>query len=158
MNNSLHRLIEGMVATMRGDVIPHLDTEFARGQAFGVIYMLKSIQLRASWSVNFVQQQLQFQYELADSLLPYLANLDAPPLPARAAAQGSADALEKARDDNDARICELINWHGNPSTGLSREAEGAIEELLRRYMDQQLKWELKTSAKPMFAEISSGSE
>ena len=43
MNNSLPRLIEGMVATLRSEIIPHLDGEFARGQAFGVIYMLNNI-------------------------------------------------------------------------------------------------------------------
>lgn len=42
MNNSLERLIDGMVATLREEVIPQVGTEFARGQAFGVIYMLNS--------------------------------------------------------------------------------------------------------------------
>ena len=53
MNNSLHRLIDGMVATLRSEVIPNIGTEFARGQAFGVIYMLNSIRLRAEWSSAF---------------------------------------------------------------------------------------------------------
>ena len=47
MNNSLPRLIDGMVAMLRKEVIPHIEGDFARGQAYGVIYMLSSIKLRA---------------------------------------------------------------------------------------------------------------
>ena len=46
MNNSLPRLIDGMVATLRKEVIPRVDGDYARGQAFGVIYMLNSLKLR----------------------------------------------------------------------------------------------------------------
>lgn len=59
MNNSLPRLIDGMVATLRREVIPHIDGDFARGQAFGVIYMLNSLKLRASWSNEFLIEQLR---------------------------------------------------------------------------------------------------
>ena len=44
MNNSLPRLIDGMVATLRKEVIPHIEGDFARGQAYGVIYMLEQHQ------------------------------------------------------------------------------------------------------------------
>ena len=59
MNNSLPRLIDGMVATLRKEVIPHIEGDFARGQAFGVIYMLNSLKLRASWSNEFLIEQLR---------------------------------------------------------------------------------------------------
>ena len=59
MNNSLPRLIDGMVATLRKEVIPHINGDFARGQAFGVIYMLSSIKLRAAWSNAFLSKQLR---------------------------------------------------------------------------------------------------
>ena len=58
MNNSLPRLIDGMVATLRKEVIPRVDGEYARGQAFGVIYMLNSLKLRCSWSNAFLLEQL----------------------------------------------------------------------------------------------------
>jgi len=41
---------------------------------------------------------------------------------------------------------------------LPRARIEAIDVALRRYMSQQLKWELSTSARPMFGEISSGAE
>ena len=36
MNNSLERLIAGIIATLRTDVIPNVTDAYARGQAIGV--------------------------------------------------------------------------------------------------------------------------
>ena len=68
MNNSLPRLIDGMVATLRKEVIPHIEGDFARGQAFGVIYMLNSLKLRASWSNEFLIEQLRALEEASREL------------------------------------------------------------------------------------------
>lgn len=156
MNNSLRRMIEGMAATLRKDVIPHLGSEFARGQAFGVIYMLNSLALRASWSAEFVGEQITAQVELGEALAPLLAGLDAPASPRTPAVGLGLASLEALRDDNEGRICALIEWHGNAGLDMARAA--AIETAVRTYMDRQLRHELQTSAKPMFAEMSSGSE
>lgn len=158
MNNSLKRMCEGMAATLRNEVIPQLGSEFARGQAFGVIYMLNSIALRADWSPGFVGAQLAAQYELIDRLKPLLAGLDAPEPPRMASANLIACALETVRDENDARICALIEWMADHGSTMDAARAAAIETALRGYMNQQLKLELDTSAKPMFAEMSSGSE
>jgi hypothetical protein len=156
MNNSLHRLLDGMVATLRQDVIPQVGTEFARGQAFGVIYMLNSLALRASWSPEFVGEQIAAQVALSESLKPLVAGQGAPPLPQGPTVGEDLPALEALRDDNEARVCALIDWHGTATldTGLA----AAIEVQFRTHMDRQLKHELTTSAKPMFAEISAGAE
>ncbi|MGQ0700140.1 MAG: hypothetical protein ACT4PZ_18100 [Panacagrimonas sp.] len=156
MNNSLKRMIEGMAATLRKEVIPHIGTEFARGQAFGVIYMLNSIALRANWSPEFVGEQITAQIALREVLVPLVAGTDAPALPQAADAGLSVNALEALRDDNEARICALVEWHGSAKLDAARA--GAIEAQFRTYMDRQLKHDIQTSAKPMFAEMSSGSE
>lgn len=156
MNNSLKRMIEGMVATLQQEVIPHLDTEFARGQAFGVIYMLKSIQLRATWSPDFVGEQIAAQLALREALESLLSGLEAPTLPQAAVDGASLQQLEALRDQNEDRICALIAWHGQAA--LDAVLSAAIERQLRIYMDRQLRHELQTSAKPMFAEMSSGAE
>lgn len=145
-----------MAATLRQEVIPHIGTDFARGQAFGVIYMLNSLALRASWSPAFINEQIAAQVALRDALASLLSGMDAPPLPCAADAGQDVPSLEARRDDNEARICALIQWHGHAALDAAMAA--AIEAQLRAYMDRQLKWELQTSAKPMFAEISSGSE
>jgi len=156
MNNSLKRMIDGMVATLRNEIIPHIGTEFARGQAFGVIYMLNSLALRANWSPEFIGEQIAAQLALRNALAPLLVDTDAPALPQAADAGSDVKALEATRDANDERICALILWHG--AAVLDAAKSSAIEVHLRACMDRQLKWELQTSAKPMFAEMSSGSE
>lgn len=158
MNNSLVRLIDGMVATLRAEVIPQVGTEFARGQAFGVIYMLNSIRLRAEWSGSFYGEQLAAQLELADTLKPLTVNSHAPALPEAAAPGMPGKALEALRDSNDGRICALIEWMTNNIATLGEERGAAFEAALHRYMDRQSKFELTTSAKPMFAEMSAGAE
>ena len=55
MNHSLERLLDGIVETLRVDIIPKLEGEFVRGQAFGIIYALKSLKLRTSWSPAFLE-------------------------------------------------------------------------------------------------------
>lgn len=158
MNNSLPRLIDGMVETLRSEVIPQIGSEFARGQAYGVIYMLNSIRLRAEWSGAFYREQLAAQIELRDALKTVVASLDAPALPETSAADADAQAMEALRDTNDGRICELIAWHAEHANDIGKDRAAEIEAALHRYMERQLRFELATMAKPMFAEISSGAE
>lgn len=158
MNNSLQRLIHGMVATLRSEVIPHVDTEFARGQAFGVIYMLNSILLRAQWSTAFYGEQLAAQAELRDVLVPLVEGLGAPALPEAAPPGADAAELEAQRDANDGSVCELISWLAGNASRMETDRATAINAALHNYMNRQLKFELSTSAKPMFAEMSSGTE
>ncbi len=157
MNNSLARLIDGMEATLRTEIIPRIDGEFARGQAFGVIYMLKSIRLRADWSPAFLGEQLGALEELSRTLTPH--GLDADLVPqATAVALPDPRALEAVRDDGDRRVCALIDWLENHRDALPASQATAIDGALRHYLNRQLRWELSTSAKPMFAEMSSGND
>jgi uncharacterized membrane protein (UPF0136 family) len=43
VNNSLDRLIGGIIATLRAHVIPNVTDGYARGQAIGVIDLLNNI-------------------------------------------------------------------------------------------------------------------
>ncbi len=160
MNNSLSRLIDGMTATLRHEIIPNLTGDFARGQAFGLIYMMNSIKLRASWSNAFLGEQLRALEEVSQALKAITPQLrGAPPRPVVAAPDlPSAAELEAARDAGDKAICDMIDWLGAHSMGLSPEAVAETEATIGRYIQRQLKWELTTSAKPMFEEISRGSD
>ncbi len=156
MNNSLPRLIDGMVATLRSEIIPHLDGEFARGQAFGVIYMLNNIRLRADWSPAFLGEQLAALVELAVSLGSL--GVDTKFIPETAPDSSDPRVLEALRDEGDQRVCALMDWLEQQRAQLSVDTAAALDAALFRYMNRQLKWELSTSAKPMFAEISGGAE
>ncbi len=159
MNNSLSRLIDGMVATLRNEVIPHVEGDFARGQAFGVIYMLNSVKLRASWSNGFLVEQLR-ALEAASRALAEIADLKGAPLPDVRAPGGLPDAadLQALRDRGDGRMCELIDWLATRGGEAPAEAVARAEAIVDQYLDRQSKFELATSAKPMFVELSGGAE
>jgi hypothetical protein len=157
MNNSLSRLLDGMVATLRNEIIPHTQGEYPRGQAFGVIFMLESLRRRVDWSPAFIGEQLDAQCELvqrlreagvSDDMLPAVPKPDAPDMA----------ALQAARDLADRRVCALIDWIEDHRMQWPATHTAPIEQALRDYMGRQLRWELSASAKPMFAEISAGAE
>jgi hypothetical protein len=158
VNNSLPRLIDGMVATLRKDVIPHVEGDYARGQAYGVIYMLMSLKLRASWSNAFLVEQLR-ALEEASRELEALDLADAPLPRTRTSAElPEASDLMAMRDAGDARLCELIDWLASRHDALPPETSTRAMAIVDRYLNRQSKFELSTSAKPMFAEMSGGAE
>ena len=160
MNNSLPRLIDGMVATLRKEVIPHIDGDFARGQAYGVIYMLSSIKLRAAWSNAFLSEQLRALEEASLELGTRAAELPGAPLPEvreRAKLPDAAE-LEAERNAGDRRICELIDWLAENRATIAPGALARAEAAIDKYLSWQSRFELKTSAKPMFVEMSGGAE
>ena len=160
MNNSLPRLIDGMVATLRSEIIPHIEGEFARGQAFGVIYMLNSLKLRASWSNGFLSEQLRALGDVSRELAPLAGDLPGAPLPgARRAGRlaGRRGARGGARRRQSA-LCELIDWLAANTATVSPEARARAEAAIDKYLNRQFRYELSTSAKPMFVEMSGGAE
>lgn len=145
MNNSFNRLIDGMIETLRHDVIPAIESEFVRGQAFGVIFLLESIKRRASWSPAFLGEQVAALNELADTLARNgrLGGMPVVAVP--------LEATEAARDAGDAQVAALIDWladHPHQATSLAIDT----------YLSRQIRHELTTSARPMFAEMSLGRE
>jgi len=147
MNNSFSRLIDGMCATLRAEVLTRLDDEFARGQVFGVINLLNTFKVRADWSAGFLLQQLAAQQEAFDAIaaLPGAPAVPQAPLPPVT----PVAALLARRDEGNRAIVELLQGGTLP--------DGA-EALLRRAMRAEVDLELKNSPRPLFAEMSSGRE
>lgn len=160
MNNSLPRLIDGMVAALRSEIIPRIEGDFARGQAYGVIYMLNSLKLRASWSNGFLAEQLRALDDVSRALETLGADLPGAPLPdVRApAALPEAATLEAERDRGDARIGDLIEWLAANAATLAPAPRAAAQAAIDRYLDRQARHEIATSARPMFREMSGGVE
>ena len=160
MNNSLPRLIDGMVATLRKEIIPHIEGDFARGQAYGVIYMLNSMKLRAAWSNAFLGEQLRALADVSreiGALAPLLPGAPIPKVKAPAAPP-DANTLEAARDECDAALCALIDWLAMNGASLAAEVRRDAEAAIDRYLLKQSRTELASSAKPMFVEMSGGAE
>ncbi len=166
MNNSFPRLIDGMCATLRAEVLSRLDDEFARGQVFGVINLLNTFKVRADWSAGFLLQQIAAQRAALDGVAALLAELpDTAGMPATAA--DAADASPAAtpiaellalRDAGNQRIADWLAWLDASGAGLSPKTAAAAESLLREAMRAEVQIELKASPRPLFAEMSSGRE
>ena len=160
MNNSFPRLIDGMCATLRKEVLSRLDDEFARGQVFGVINLLNTFKVRADWSVGFLSQQVQAQCDA----LGQIARLgegcaDFPPISQPQAPQPvTAGQLESMRDDGNRQIGALLTWLADHRARLTGEVAAEMDRLLRQAMRTEIEIELKNSPRPLFAEMSSGQE
>jgi len=159
MNHTFQRLLEGMANTLRKEIIPNLEGEYARGQAYGVIYMLNSIGLRGDWSSDFFRPQLQMLDDLNETLTPLLHGLNAPVLHTPAPVQGhEASQLQARLEHGNTYVCALLDWLHEQGAALPAQTSTAIETAIKHYMGQQVAWEIKTTAKPMFAQISKGDE
>lgn len=163
MNNSFARLIDGMNATLRSEVLSRLDDEFARGQVFGVINLLNTFKVRADWSAGFLLEQLAVQRTALDGVAalmqgrPEAATLPALPPPGVPASVPIAELLAQ-RDSANRAIGDLLGWLDAQRAQLPAQVATDIEHLLRTAMRSELAIELKNSPRPLFAEMSSGSE
>ena len=154
MNNSFFRLIDGMCATLRGEVLTRLDDEFARGQVFGVINMLNTFKARADWSSGFLLQQIAAQRTALDGAAALLHGEPPAPLPAVT----PIDALLALRDEGNRAIGGLLARLETERALLAPAVAAEVEKLLRAAMRAEVDIELKNSPRPLFAEISSGRE
>ncbi|HMN80541.1 MAG TPA: hypothetical protein PKA20_11485 [Burkholderiaceae bacterium] len=160
MNNSFVRLIDGMCATLRNEVLPRLDDEFARGQVFGVINLLNTFRVRADWSAGFLAQQVNAQSQALNAAGIELANVaQAPAALQRPTVEpvGAAELL-RLRDEGNRAIGELLGWLAGHRGTLPPEKVAEVERLLRGALRTEIELELKHSPRPLFAEMSSGRE
>ena len=163
MNNSFARLIDGMCATLRAEVLARLDDEFARGQVFGIINLLNTFKARADWSAGFLGQQIAAQRTALDGVAAVAvaggASGSLPELPelVERAPVPIADLLAE-RDAGNAAIIALFGWLESERARLAPGDAARIEQLLRTAMRAEVDIELKNSPRPLFAEMSSGRE
>lgn len=159
MNNSFARLVDGMCATLRAEVLPRLQDDFARGQVYGVINLLNTFKARADWAPAFLLLQLQAQRQALATVAEVLTAVPGAPsvaVPPAWAAPAAADLLA-ARDQGNLAIGELLAWLAGPgATVLPAEAAARAEQALRDAMRAEVDIELKHSPRPLFAEMSSG--
>lgn len=163
MNNSFPRLIDGMCATLRSEVLTRLDDEFARGQVFGVINLLNTFKVRADWSAGFLLQQIEAQRTALDGVAALLHSIATdtvlPQLPQGPKPMVTPVAeLLALRDEVNQSIGDLLKWLDAVQTQITPEVRSQIEALLRTAMRAEVDIELKNSPKPLFAQMSSGRE
>ena len=160
MNNSFARLIDGMCATLRTEVLTRLDDEFARGQVFGVINLLNTFKVRGDWSVVFLSEQLKAQYESLQKVAALLQSHPGAPAGITITAPDvlTSDDLLRMRDANNVRINEILGWIDSHRATLGEAQTRQLEQPLRQALKREIELELKYSPRPLFAEMSSGKE
>ena len=163
MNNSFPRLIDGMCATLRGEVLTRLDDEFARGQVFGVINLLNTFKVRADWSAGFLLQQIDAQRQalrgVNETLRGARTELALPALPVTPAPAAIPVAeLLALRDEGNRALGAVLAWLDEHRAHLEPGQAERIDALLRTAMRAEVEIELKNAPRPLFAEMSSGTE
>ena len=121
---------------------------------------LPILRLRAAWSNEFLLEQIRALEDASRDIEAVMADLPGAPALKVLTPSGlpTAGELESMRDQGAAGVCELIDWLAAHGAGAPAAAVARADGIIARYVHRQLKWELSTSAKPMFDEISRGSE
>ncbi|WP_137389405.1 hypothetical protein [Rhodoligotrophos defluvii] len=154
MNNSLDRLIAGIIATLRNDVIPNVTEPYARGQAIGVVDVLGNIAGRIEWARAPLLAAVETRtaaIRAARALVP------AAPGPGQDAPYASLSAADLLAERNrlDGEIADLLVWASqHPEHTGAREAAAVLRQAVR----DDLTREMKMTKKPLFAEIARGRE
>jgi hypothetical protein len=152
MNIGLERLLDGIMTTLRNDVIPHVTEAYARGQAVGVIDLLNNIAPRLEWA----RGPLLIDIEEKRALLHAVAKiLPGAALPVGNEAIGVTTDLQAERDRLDGLIGDALAELMGEGAPNSPERDQALA-LIRLHLHDSLTREMKLTRKPLFAEIASG--
>jgi len=159
MNNSLDRLFSGIIASLHSEIIPRLDDEFARGQAYATIDLLNNLRPRLDWAVGPLAAQIAAQLVAARRVDELAQGLkDGPPaLPPALAAMpdpAAGETLRRLRDQLDEHLCKVIDWQNQPPAGVAETALAAIAAITAQYMQEQVRREVSLLPKPLFGEIA----
>ncbi len=153
MNIALARLIEGMIATLRADVIPHVADPYARGQAVGVIDLLNAVAPRIEWARAPLRERLMAKRLVIDELSRIMAVDALPEIDADRAGTGELiDALARC----DAVLSGAFAAAIEGGATLDATARDTALALLKAHVQQDMTAEMKLTRKPLFAEIAAG--
>ena len=154
MKIALERLIEGIIATLRADVIPNVSDSYARGQAVGVIDLLNNIGGRVEWARAPLLQAIEDKLAVLAGVakvapevsLPSAGDLDK---------LGSAE-LSQLRDRLDATLGDAVAVLSAMRSGPQAEDAREALKLIATHLHDEQTREMKLTRKPLFAEIASG--
>ncbi|UVC08857.1 hypothetical protein IHQ71_27700 [Rhizobium sp. TH2] len=152
MNNSLDRLVEGIIATLRIDVIPNVTDDYARGQAIGVIDLLNNIAPRLEWQRAPLMKAVEARRKVIRQVTSLKGTTAEFPHADKTGDDPSSNDLITERDRLDGEISDLVSW------AFSKQTDAAItaRPLLRKHMHDDAAEQMKLTKKPLFAEIAKG--
>jgi hypothetical protein len=148
MRPSVARMMQGIVETLRDDVIPHVGDGYARGQALGVIDLLNNYGARLDWDGGQIAAQIAAKRAALAEAAALMggAGETVEPVEVPPSAALLAEAAELDRQISE----RLLGWMAEGGAG-----EAAVARL-RRHMHDELREEMKLTHRPSFAEIAKG--
>jgi hypothetical protein len=162
MSASFDRLIDGMIDTLRTQVLPNSADDFARGQLFSVVFALNGLKLNADWKIGPLLEQVRIQDSAFSAVGQLARDMDHPEISATPRMDaGIADPahVEALRDEGDRKLGELLFWATSERARAADPiAANEIARLLRRLMCDQLKVEIATTPRSMLHQIATGEE
>jgi len=160
MTNSLERMFDGIIDALRSRVIPKIDDEFARGQAYGALDLLCNLKPRVEWAVGPLYDDVAERLALLERLAVLCERVTppppAPPSATLAKPRLTAAELEPMRDRLDEYLCEVLRWTAMHRAILPAGRANEIEAAIRDQQRAQLRREVKLTPPPLFGEISRG--
>ncbi len=160
MNNGFARLVEGMCTTLRTEVLPRVDDEYARSQVWGLINALNTFKVRADWSAGFLLQQIDAQHQALQAAAQVGARVPGAPalaLPPAPAATPVAELLQ-VRDQGNHAIGSWMAWRASQPQALSAAEGAALDAALRAALRAEVDLELRHAPRPLFAQMSGAAE
>ena len=163
MNNSFPRLIDGVCATLRSEVLARISDEYARSQVYGVINLLNTFKARADWSAGFLLQQIEAQ-RVGLAVAAEVFAAAAPPTPAPALIVPKIPlatpiaGLLALRDQGNRALAAAGAWLDQHSGELTPAEAERLAGALQTAMRAEVEIELAHSPRPMFAEMSGAAE
>lgn len=154
MNNSLDRLHAGIAASLAERVLPHVADEFARGQVFGIIYLLRCMNLRTGWSETYLGPRLSLVQNTAAALAPMLATL--PRAPAIETARSPTSTLHDYCTSIAAALEAAYDWVERHAGDIETGSLASIRGIWQRYIEADLRLELALRAPLPYSEMSTG--
>jgi len=162
MSNSLRRILDGVMNSLTTEVVPRIDDAFAREQALAIIDLLRNLGPRLEWSHGMLWQQIEAQEAALRRIAELCAGLAAQPptiAPRNFAGEHpSANELVSRKDALDEKISATLIWLSSERRRLPSAIGDEIEDIVRRYMHEQLQRDMSVTAMPSFKEISKGAK
>jgi hypothetical protein len=154
MNNSLHRMIDGIIEALRGDVLPHIGDPYARAQAIGIVDVLNHLRPRLDWSREPLLQEIASLCEALKEVERLFAGC-MPLAPVRQPPLGASIAdLATVRAELEASIATVLAWLASPPADADFDVVKAALAAIRTALQANLEREVKLTPKPLFAEIA----
>lgn len=154
MNNSLPRLYEGMAAALGERVLPHIDDDFARGQVYGVIYLLQCLNLRTDWSDDYLRPQWDALQSAKQRLGALLS--DVPGAPGIDAPVREGGTLHQRCEATRVALCAAYDWTERHAAELPPDTANAVRAAWQAFIETDLKHELSQRVSLPYSEMSTG--